>query len=151
MIWHSQLTVGYSSNLCPLFAQLADIVNIYVMTKKVAIVEDDIAIAQMYRIKFEAEGYDVETAENGIIGLEMVDDFRPDILLLDLMMPEMNGDEMLARLRKMDWAKDLPVIILTNMGESEAPVTLADLGIDSYIVKAEMTPKQVAELVKKKL
>ncbi len=121
------------------------------MSKKVAIVEDDIAIAQMYRIKFESEGYDVETAENGAIGLEMVDDFRPDILLLDLMMPEMNGDEMLAKLRKMDWAKDLPVIILTNMGESEAPVTLKDLGVDSYIVKAEMTPKQVAELVKKKL
>lgn len=121
------------------------------MTKKVAIVEDDIAIAQMYRIKFESEGYNVETAENGIIGLEMIDDFRPDIVLLDLMMPEMNGDEMLAKLRKLDWAKDLPVIILTNMGESEAPSTLKDLNVDSYIVKAEMTPKQVADLVKTKL
>ena len=65
------------------------------MSKKVAIVEDDIAIAQMYRIKFESEGYNVETAENGILGLEMVEAFQPDILLLDLMMPEMNGDEML--------------------------------------------------------
>lgn len=121
------------------------------MTKKVAIIEDDIAIAQMYRIKFEAEGYNVETAENGIIGLEMIADFDPDIVLLDLMMPEMNGDEMLAKLRQTDKGKDLTVIILTNMGESEAPATLKDLGVDSYIVKAEMTPKQVAELVKKKL
>lgn len=122
-----------------------------VMPKKVAIVEDDIAIAQMYRIKFEAEGYTVETAENGIIGLEMLDNFKPDILLLDLMMPEMNGDEMLMNLRKLEWAKDLPVIILTNMGESEAPDSLDDLNVDSYIVKAEMTPKQVAELVKAKV
>jgi DNA-binding response OmpR family regulator len=121
------------------------------MPKKVAIVEDDIAIAQMYRIKFEAEGYTVETAENGIIGLEMLDNFKPDILLLDLMMPEMNGDEMLMNLRKLEWAKDLPVIILTNMGESEAPDSLDDLNVDSYIVKAEMTPKQVAELVKAKV
>jgi len=121
------------------------------MSKKVAIVEDDIAIAQMYRIKFESEGYNVETAENGLIGLEMVEAFSPDILLLDLMMPEMNGDEMLAKLRETDFGKDLKVIILTNMGESEAPDTLKTLNVDSFIVKAEMTPKQVAELVKTKL
>jgi len=121
------------------------------MSKKVAIVEDDIAIAQMYRIKFESEGYTVETAENGLIGLEMVEAFSPDILLLDLMMPEMNGDEMLTKLRETDFGKDLKVIILTNMGESEAPATLKTLNVDSFIVKAEMTPKQVAELVKTKL
>lgn len=121
------------------------------MLKKVAIIEDDIAIAQMYRIKFESEGYVVETAENGVVGLQMVEDFGPDILLLDLMMPEMNGDEMLMKLRKTSWGKDLKTIILTNMGESEAPEVLKTLNVDSYIVKAEMTPKQVAELVKKKL
>jgi len=121
------------------------------MSKKVAIVEDDIAIAQMYRIKFESEGYTVETAENGVIGLEMVEAFGPDILLLDLMMPEMNGDEMLEKLRKTDFGKNIPVIILTNMGETEAPASLKQLGVEAYIVKAEMTPKQVADFVKKKL
>jgi DNA-binding response OmpR family regulator len=60
---------------------------------KIAIIEDDQAIAQMYRIKFEAEGYKVETAENGRFGLELVEKMRPDIVLLDLMMPEMTGDE----------------------------------------------------------
>lgn len=118
---------------------------------KIAIVEDDIAISQMYRIKFETEGFTVETAENGEIGLQMVEDFKPDILLLDLMMPVMNGDEMLAKLRETDFGKDLKVIILTNMGQEEAPDILDSLNVDSYIVKAEMTPKQVAEFVKNKL
>ena len=118
---------------------------------KIAIIEDDAAISQMYRIKFEAEGYTVDTAENGKLGLELIEKMKPDIILLDLMMPEMNGDEMLAKLRKQSWGKDLKVIILTNMGESEAPDTLKELSVLAFIVKANMTPRQVAELVKKHL
>ncbi len=118
---------------------------------KVAIVEDDVAIAQMYRIKFESEGFEVETAENGKLGLEMVEKFRPDIILLDLMMPEMPGDQMLDALRKTEWGKDIKVIILTNMGEQEAPDNLKNLGVRRFIVKAEMTPRQVAEMVKTEL
>ena len=114
---------------------------------KVAIIEDDQAIAQMYRLKFEAEGYDVQLAENGVIGLKLVESFRPDIILLDIMMPEMTGDEMLAHLRTTEFGKDVKVIILTNMGEQEAPTKLKDLGVSRFIVKAEMTPRQVAELV----
>lgn len=118
---------------------------------KIAIIEDDGAISQMYRIKFEAEGYTVQIAENGRIGLELVEIMKPDIILLDIMMPEMTGDEMLATLRKTDWGKDVKVIILTNMGEQEAPESLKNLGVSAFIVKAEMTPRQVAELVKKTL
>ncbi|MDQ3123645.1 MAG: response regulator [bacterium] len=118
---------------------------------KIAIVEDDAAISQMYRIKFESEGYIVETAENGHLGLQLVEKMRPDIVLLDLMMPEMNGDEMLKELRKQDWGKDLKVIILTNMGEQEAPEIVKSLNVSAFIVKADMTPRQVAELVKKQL
>jgi DNA-binding response OmpR family regulator len=84
---------------------------------KIAIIEDDRAISQMYRIKFEAEDYEVETAENGVIGLELIKTMKPDIVLLDLMMPEMNGDEMLRKLRESDWGKKVKVIILTNIGE----------------------------------
>lgn len=117
-------------------------------TAKVAIIEDDIAISQMYRLKFETEGYEVQTADNGILGLELAEVFKPDIILLDLMMPEMTGDEMLAELRKKPWGKDITVIILTNMGEEEAPKVLKTLNVHSFIVKAEMTPRQVAERVK---
>ena len=118
---------------------------------KIAIVEDDQAISQMYRIKFEAEGFEVETAENGKIGLEMVQNIRPDIILLDLMMPEMSGDQMLQALRATDWGKEIKVIILTNMGEQEAPPILKELGVRRFIVKAEMTPRQEAEMVKAEL
>ncbi len=118
---------------------------------KIAIVEDDAAISQMYRIKFEAEGYSVETADNGRLGLQLVEKFRPDIVLLDLMMPEMNGEEMLTLLRKSDWGKDLKVIILTNMGEQEAPEIIKSMNVSAFIVKADMTPRQVADLVKQQL
>ena len=118
---------------------------------KIAIIEDDQAISQMYRIKFESENYEVETAENGKLGLELIEKMRPDIILLDLMMPEMNGDEVLQKLRATDWGKNIKVIVLTNMGEQEAPDIIKSLNVRRFIVKAEMTPRQVAEMVKKEL
>ncbi len=121
------------------------------MPIKIAIIEDDVAISQMYRIKFEAEDYEVETAENGKLGLELAEKMQPDIILLDLMMPEMNGEEMLVQMRNTDWGKDIRVIILTNMGEQEAPPILKELNVRRFIVKAEMTPRQVAEMVKAEL
>lgn len=119
--------------------------------KKIAIIEDDQAISQMYRMKFEAEGYEVETAGNGKLGLGLIESMKPDIILLDLMMPEMNGDEMLTKLRKTTWGKDIKVIILTNMGEQEAPESVKHHDVRRFIVKAEMTPRQVADLVKSEL
>ena len=121
------------------------------MTTKIAIIEDDQAISQMYRIKFEAEGYTVETAENGQLGLELVEKMKPSIILLDLMMPVMTGEEMLAKLRATAWGKDMKVIILTNRGEQEIPPQVKELGVTAIIRKADMTPRQVAELVKNKL
>jgi len=118
---------------------------------KIAIIEDDAAISQMYRMKFETEGYDVETAENGKIGLALIEEMKPDIVLLDLMMPEMDGEEMLTKLRKESWGKDIKVIILTNMGESEAPASIKTMNVEAFILKANMTPRQVAELVKQYL
>ncbi len=121
------------------------------MATKIAIIEDDQAISQMYRIKFEAEGYEVETADNGKLGLQLCETMRPDIILLDLMMPEMTGDEMLEKLRMTAYGKDTKVVILTNMGEQEVPQNVRDLGVTDIILKADMTPRQVAELVKAKL
>lgn len=118
---------------------------------KIAIIEDDAVISQMYRMKFEAEGYDVQMAGNGKIGVELVEKMRPDIILLDLRMPEMDGAQALAQIRSHDWGKNIPVLILTNVGEEEAPHELRDLGIIGYIVKAELTPRQVTERVKEAL
>lgn len=121
------------------------------MSIKIAIVEDDAAISQMYRIKFETEGYTVETAENGKLGLELAQKMKPNVILLDLMMPIMTGEEMLAKLRKTEWGKKIKVIILTNRGEQEIPDEVRKLGVEAIILKAAMTPRQVAELVKAKL
>lgn len=115
---------------------------------KIAIIEDDPAISQMYRFKFEADGYTVETAENGQLGLELAEHMKPDIILLDLMMPVMTGEEMLAAMRKTDWGKDIKVIVLTNRGEQEIPPEVKKLGVSAIILKADMTPRQVAEVVK---
>lgn len=118
---------------------------------KVAIVEDEPAIAHMYRLKFEAEGYKVEMAEDGEVGLQLCEDMQPDIVLLDLMMPVMDGTEMLTKMRATSWGKDIKVLILTNRGREEAPEELRELNIHSYIVKAEMTPRQVFTKVQEAL
>lgn len=118
---------------------------------KIAIIEDDQVISQMYRMKFEADGFDVQLADNGKQGVVLVKEFAPDIILLDLQMPHMNGAEALAEIRSNDWGKQIPVIILTNLGEEEAPKSLRSLGIHSYIVKADLTPRQVVAHIKEAL
>lgn len=118
---------------------------------KIAVIEDDAVISQMYRMKFEADGFDIQLANNGLHGVELVEAFKPDIILLDLQMPEMNGVDALKIIRKNDWGLNIPVIILTNLGEEEAPKELRALGIHSYIVKANLTPRQVVQRVKEAL
>ena len=115
---------------------------------KIAIIEDDPTISQMYRMKFESDGFEVRLAANGQIGVEVVEKFPPDIILLDLQMPEMTGAEALRHIRSKDWGKTIPVIVLTNLGEEEAPREIKELGVHSYIVKANLTPRQVVEQVK---
>jgi DNA-binding response OmpR family regulator len=115
---------------------------------KVAIIEDDMAIVQMYRTKFENEGYEIATAPDGESGLELLHTYEPDIILLDLMMPNMNGLDMLQKLRNQPGGRDAKVVVLTNMGDTETATRVYKMAADDYIVKAEMTPKQVAERVK---
>lgn len=121
------------------------------MARTIAIVEDDNSIAEMYRMKFEADGYKVGTAPNGKLGLELIEKLKPDVVLLDLMMPEMNGDEMLARMRKTKWGKKIPVVVLTNLGEAEVAEHVLENNVAGFIVKAQLTPAEVAEKVKQVL
>lgn len=118
---------------------------------KIAIIEDDPVINQMYRMKFEADGFEVYMADDGKRGVEIVKSTKPDIILLDLQMPVMSGVEALTQIRAQDWGRHIPVLILTNLGEEEAPSEIKDLDISSYIVKAALTPKQVVERVKQTL
>lgn len=118
---------------------------------KIAIIEDDPTISQMYRMKFEADGFDVRLAGNGAVGIALVKQFQPDAILLDLQMPEVNGIEALRQIRSQPASAQtpvIPVIVLTNLGQEEAPADLQSLAIHSYIVKANMTPRQVVDQVK---
>jgi len=115
---------------------------------KIAIIEDDSAIHQMYRMKFESEGFDVQLAGDGRSGVALVKNFHPDLVLLDMQMPEVDGLTALREIRSNEWGKHIPVIILTNLGEEESPKELKSLGINGYIVKAELTPRQVVARVK---
>lgn len=119
--------------------------------QRIVIVEDEPTICEMYRIKLEIAGFDVAVAENGQEGLEVCEDKKPDLILLDLMMPIMNGDEMLEKLRQSDWGAKIRVIILTNISRDEAPHKLRLLNIDRYIVKAHYTPSQVVNIVREVL
>lgn len=126
------------------------LVYIYSMgkTHKIVVVEDEPAINEMYRMKLELSGYSVVTAFNGLEGLGAIKKHQPDLVLLDIKMPVMSGDEMLAKLRETDWGADIPVIILTNISRDEAPHNLRLLNVKKYIVKAHYTPSQVIEEIK---
>lgn len=113
---------------------------------KIAIIEDEIPIQQMYKFKFEQLGYIVKTANNGSDGLELIDSFIPEIVLLDIKMPVMNGDEMLRILR--DKGNDTKVIILSNVSKDEIPLNVHLLGIEKYILKVHHTPNQIIDIVK---
>ncbi len=116
-------------------------------TQKITVVEDEPAICNMYKMKLASSGFDVSVAFNGKEGLEVVEKHKPTLILLDIKMPVMSGDEMLEKLRQTDWGADIRVIILTNISRDEAPHNLRLLNIDRYIVKAHYTPTQVIDIV----
>jgi DNA-binding response OmpR family regulator len=118
---------------------------------KIAIIEDDQAVAQMYRMKFESDGHEVATAANGRLGLELIESMKPDVILLDIMMPDMPGDEMLEKLRQTDWGKTIKVVVLTNRDDQGVIDSVGHLDVSAIIVKANMTPRKVAELVAQQL
>lgn len=115
------------------------------------IIEDEPAISEMYRFKLNLDGFTVFTAADGQQGLAACEKHKPNLILLDLKMPVMTGDEMLEKLRQTDWGADIRVVILTNISRDEAPHNLRLLSVDRYIVKAHHTPAQVVDIVKEVL
>ena len=118
---------------------------------KIALIEDDLNLQNMYKLKLELEGFAVSLASNGLEGLKVIEAVMPDLILLDLRMPVMSGDEMLAKLREKEWGSDIRVIVLTNISKNEAPQSLRFLSVDRYIVKAHSTPGQVVDTIREVL
>lgn len=118
---------------------------------KIAIIEDDQPLAEMYKQKLEAAGMEILLAMDGKTGLDLLLKEPIDLLLLDLMLPQMTGSQILEEYRKSPLGKDTKVIVLTNISEYEAPEELYKLGILRYMVKANYTPSQVVVVVQEAL
>lgn len=117
--------------------------------KKVLIVEDDIFLSNIYSKKFSSEGYEVISAGDGKKGLNLAKQKKPDIVLLDLMLPSMDGFQVLEEIRKDEEIKDTPVILLTNINDQDGIKKGYDLGAKDYIIKTFFTPSEVVEKVRK--
>jgi CheY-like chemotaxis protein len=114
---------------------------------KVLIVEDDPLMSRMYQKIFTFEKYEVALAGDGEEALAKVVEFNPTIILLDVMMPKMNGLQVLERLKTNPATKSIPVVMLTNLaGQQDAETALAK-GAVKYIVKSEHEPKEIADMV----
>lgn len=116
--------------------------------KKILLIEDDTAISIMYKGKFQADGYEVFAADNGATGLELARKEKPDIILLDIIIPQLDGFSVLGELKKDRNTKDIPVIMLTNLGTGEDKAKGEKLGAIDYVVKANMTPGKISEKIK---
>lgn len=114
---------------------------------RVSIIEDDQLISQMYRMKLEAEGFDVDVADTGMNGIEMVAETHPDLILLDYTLPDIDGIAVLREIRR-QVGDDIPVIVLTNMDDDSVADDLSKWKIVDYIVKANLTPREVVAKIK---
>ncbi|HSX00699.1 MAG TPA: response regulator [Candidatus Saccharimonas sp.] len=118
------------------------------MATTILIAEDDALMSRLYQKIFTFEGYTVEMAHDGQEGLDKARSIKPTLVLLDVMMPKMNGLEVLDKLKADPETKQIPVVMLTNLaGQQDAETALAK-GAVKYIIKSEHEPKQVADMVK---
>lgn len=120
--------------------------------KKILLIEDDPFMVRMYQTKFENDGYDVKTAFNGEEGLDLAEKELPNVILLDIMMPQMDGFEVLKKLKANSKTRDIPVFLLTNLGGEEQDIQKGKaLGAEDYLVKSRLQPKEVIDRIKEVL
>jgi DNA-binding response OmpR family regulator len=117
------------------------------LSKKIVIVEDDLRLAEIYKTRLELQGYSCYVAYNGIIALYFIQQDTPDLVLLDLMIPDIAGDEVLRVMRRSSWGKEIPVHVISNLNEADAPRGLRELGITGYSVKANMSNDEIDMIV----
>lgn len=114
---------------------------------QVVIVEDQPELAEIYKTRLELEGYTCAVASDGIQALVEIEKYRPRLVLLDLMLPKLSGDQILKVMRSTEWGEDIKVLVISNLNESEAPAGLRDLGIVDYMVKANLSDDQLDRVV----
>jgi CheY-like chemotaxis protein len=115
--------------------------------KKVLVVEDDQFLANAYRIKFEKANLDVKISMDGEEALEVIKTFKPDVILLDLVMPKMDGFAVLEKLKSDISTKDIKVVVASNLGQSEDVARAIKLGASGYVIKSDMSIADILKLV----
>ena len=114
---------------------------------KIVIVEDDANLAEIYKTRLEIIGYICFIASNGLEALVIIERERPSLVLLDIMLPKLAGDQILKVMRTTDWGKRIKVLIISNLNEADAPAGIRTEGIEDYIVKANMSNDQIDHIV----
>lgn len=121
------------------------------MQKKILIVEDEALLLDALRDKLTREGFEIKQSKNGQEGLTMAFEQHPDLILLDIMMPEMGGMEMLKELRESQWGKTAKVILLTNVSDFEKVKEGLDLKVTDYLVKSNWDIDALVKKIREKL
>lgn len=121
------------------------------MAKRILIVEDEKLISELLKKKLEKEGYEVELAGDGEEGLEKIREIRPDLILLDIVMPKKGGFEIMEEMKKEEEIKKIPVIVISNSGQPVELDRAKNLGAKDWLIKTEFDPQEVLEKVKKQI
>ena len=118
------------------------------MAIKILLAEDDLQLVDMYSRKFQLEGFDVQIAEDGQKAIDILKTFTPDVAILDIMMPNVDGLAVLRFIKDTPELADVITIMLTNMSDQTTAEEIYELGATEYLVKAELTPLEVSNKVK---
>jgi DNA-binding response OmpR family regulator len=116
-------------------------------SQKIVIVEDNTALNDIYKTRLELLGYKCFSAFDGEEALRVIEKELPDLVLLDLMVPKIAGDQILEQMRNTTWGKDIKVFIISNLNEVDAPAGLREQGIEGYAVKMNLSNDQIDQLV----
>ncbi|MFA6383119.1 MAG: response regulator [Parcubacteria group bacterium] len=117
--------------------------------EKIMIVEDDSFVMDIYRTKLEQENFEVIEAVNGVEAIKKLQNIEPNLILLDIIMPFMDGLEVLKKIKEDERLKNIPVILLTNLSQKDEVTKGLGLGANDYLIKSHFTPSEVLEKIKK--
>lgn len=117
------------------------------MKKKILVIEDDSFFADVLKNKLESQGCEVQVASDGLEGFNKIEEMKPDLVLLDILLPSMNGYEVLEKKKEEESIKDIPVIVISNSGQPVEIERVLELGAEDYLIKAQFGPNEVMSKV----
>ncbi|MBU0546593.1 MAG: response regulator [Patescibacteria group bacterium] len=119
--------------------------------KKILLIEDEKIMVDILQRKLTKEGYDISVANNGKEGLRVMKEINPDLILLDIIMPEMSGFEVMEEMRKDSKLNKIPLIVISNSGQPVEINRVKKLGAEDWLIKTEFDPQEVLEKVRKQI